>query len=192
MVATGIGVGMKMPALVFTLAKAEWCRTMYLIAMLRAKGADVEFHHLQSQAVPDDIATAYQFETPFFVDRGLVAYGAALDELIHERYPGPSFMPLLPTQRAQMRMLVSDIQRWYSPSAEDLAPRLLEAGESYQGSGFFLSTEPSAVDWALVPLLMRAIEEGIYVWSDARFKLYAKRMLTSTPVVEAQGILIDG
>ncbi len=177
---------MMLPALVYTRAKADLPWAMYLIAMLRAKNAEVQFYHLHDEAVPE---TLRHYTTPFFVDRGLVATGHALEELIHDRYPGPAFLPATPINRAQVRMLVAELQRWYDADSETLMQKLLETSEVYTRSAYFLSATPTAFDWALVPLLARAVDEKLQVFDDPCFKAYAKRVLAHPAVDEAWELL---
>lgn len=57
---------------------------------------------------------------PILVDKNLVCYGAALDELIHERFPSPTLLPIDPVKRAQVRMLDARVRSWYRVSDKQL------------------------------------------------------------------------
>lgn len=92
---------------------------------------------------------------PILVDKNLVCYGSALDELIHERFPSPTLLPIDPIKRAQVRMLTNDVRSWYVLPQSEMLARLFEADDAYAQShtaymaGNFIST----IDIALAPLL---------------------------------------
>lgn len=116
---------------------------------------------------------------PLYVDRQLVCYGAALDELIHERYPSPSLLPADPIKRAQVRMLAADVRSWYVFALEDqIKEKLAEFAASYDTSvRYFAGDAICIVDIAAAPLLYWARQRSWNIEVDTSFRSYVDRLL---------------
>lgn len=137
----------------YTKSDREGHRVRLLIAEKRARvttridGTD-EFPETLDEVNPVGIY-------PILVDKNLVCYGSALDELIHERFPAPTLLPVDPIKRAQVRMLATEVRSWYHLLPAELATKLLEVQEMYEGSSslYLTGNVVSIVDIALAPLL---------------------------------------
>jgi RNA polymerase-associated protein len=116
---------------------------------------------------------------PVAVDKNLICFGAALDELLHERFPAPMLLPNDPIRRAQMRMLADEVRSWYSFSASALAEKLREACESYDGTTrFFTADSISIVDIALAPVLYTVPHHFFEFAMETPFWSYRERLLS--------------
>jgi RNA polymerase-associated protein len=141
---------------------------------------------------------------PLYVDRQLVCHGAAMEELLHERYPSPTLLPVDPVKRAQVRMLTMEVRSWYDldvyVSGEDpLKEKLAEFADSFDTSvRYFCGGSICAVDIAVAPLLFHARNYGWQI-GDKDFNRYVDRLLnresfkrslltktTPAPVVEPE------
>lgn len=91
---------------------------------------------------------------PVLVDRHLILYGSALDEYVHERWPGPQLLPTDPTHRAYARMLEGYIRRWYSLPEPEVTKYLTGVEKLYDAKNtYFLGRLITVVDIALLPLV---------------------------------------
>lgn len=160
------------PTLVFA---RESLDAMRVIATLRAK--DIDIKYVPSHEATELLAAIPEAPLPCLLDRGLVCYGAPLDNLIHERHPAPNFLPDTPLQRAQLRMLTKEVRGWYDLSDGLIEAKLKEVSDAYEHSPFYFSRAISIFDWALAPLLHRAVVKGLNVYGDRLFKAYAQRIL---------------
>lgn len=144
-------------------------------ALLAEKGSPVEVVEVTTAAQEEALSEVnVDGVFPILIDKGLVAYGHALDEYIHERWPGPQLIPTTPMQRAHARMLAGWIKEWYGLNSSEQNDRLLEVEHSYDASNrWFLGTTLSIVDIALMPLLFRRT----YAPVTLGFSQYIERLM---------------
>lgn len=150
-------------AVAYTKTDFEGHRIRLLIAEKRARistriyGID-DFPESLTEVNPDQ-------HYPVLIDKNLICHGAALDELIHERFPSPTLLPIDPIKRAQVRMLAYQVRGWYSLQTRALREKLREVEEAYNDTPthFIIDNTISVVDIALAPLLYEAITLGHYV-----------------------------
>jgi stringent starvation protein A len=116
---------------------------------------------------------------PVLIDKNLLCHGAALEEILHERYPAPMILPADPVRRAQHRMLANQVRSWYSLNATDLAGRLGEVVAAYDGTTeFFIGDNISIVDIALGPLLWCVPWQVLDVAHGTPFYGYRERLIS--------------
>lgn len=113
---------------------------------------------------------------PVLIDKHLICYGPALDELLHERYPGPALLPNDPINRARLRMLADKVRSWYGMRPNELADHLMEVAGVYTGSQYFAGSAISIVDIALIPL-MYEVPEKFLSEAPEQFLNYRHRLL---------------
>jgi RNA polymerase-associated protein len=115
---------------------------------------------------------------PVLIDKNLLCHGAALEEMLHERYPAPMLLPADPIRRAQHRMLANQVRSWYSLTAAELAERLREVVAAYDGTTeFFLADHLTVVDIALAPLLWCVPWQILEVADGTPFSVYRERLI---------------
>lgn len=155
----------------YTDSNFEGHRIRLLIAEKRARvvtrinGLD-EFPSSLDEVNPEGIF-------PILVDKNLICHGAALDELIHERFPSPTLLPIDPVKRAQVRMLAYQVRGWYGLPKQELLEKLREVDEVYDGSTLYITGNfVSIVDIALAPLIYDTPD---FVPSDT-FRSYIERI----------------
>lgn len=161
-------------AVAYTNSDHEGHRVRLLIAEKRARvttrinGID-EFPESLHEVNPDGVY-------PILVDKNLVCFGTALDELIHERYPSPSLLPVDPVKRAQVRMLAAQVRSWYDLTPLELTAKLLEVQDLCDGMPtlYLTGNVVSVVDIALAPLLY----DNDFFTPNAEFQLYINRVQT--------------
>lgn len=158
----------------YTKSDYEGHRIRYLIAEKRARIATridmfEEFPESLQEVNPDGIY-------PILTDKNLVCYGSALEELIHERYPSPTLLPIDPVKRAQVRMLANKVRGHYNLG--NVESFLAEVEETYNShnSLFIIGHLISVVDVALAPLIYDATQLGTFVPSGS-FKNYTDRLM---------------
>lgn len=137
-----------------TLYATDTLESKRVRAMLGEKGKPIEVVRVTDEIKEalDEINAEGVY--PLLVDRGLVAYGHALEEFIHERWPGPQLLPLDPLQRAQARMLAELIRSWYGLDGFAKMKHLREVESAFEPTHrFFFGPQVSVVDIALIPLL---------------------------------------
>jgi len=162
---------------VYTKDDYEGHRIRFLICEKRARCATrvIDKHNLP----PDFLLAANPSEIyPVLVDKNLLCHGAALEEMIHERYPAPTLLPSDPIRRAQLRMLANQVRTWYSLSLTDLAQKLHEVVAAYDGTTeYFIGDEITIVDIALGPLLWCVPWQVLDVAYGTPFFAYRERLL---------------
>ena len=123
--------------------------------LLVAKGLPAEVVEITCPEQEDALAEINaEGVYPVLVDRELVVYGPALDEYVHERWPGPQLMPQEPIARAQARMLALWVKGWYGRSRQEQLAHLRGVEAVFQpGNKYFFGDQPTVVDIALAPLL---------------------------------------
>ena len=115
---------------------------------------------------------------PVLIDKNLLCHGAALEEMLHERYPAPTLLPCDPVRRAQHRMLANQVRSWYPLNSTELTERLREVVAAYDGTTeFFISDHISIVDIALAPLLWRVPWQVLDVAHGTPFAAYRERLI---------------
>jgi glutathione S-transferase len=92
---------------------------------------------------------------PILIDKNLVCYGPALDELIHERYPAPTLLPVGPVKRAQVRMLASQVRGAYRRNSARRLEFINEIQDAYNeaGDAYMAGNAVSILDVAVLPLV---------------------------------------
>lgn len=143
-------------------------------ALLQAKGSPAEVIVVST---PEQEIALAEINTdqiyPLLIDRDLVVYGVALDEYVHERWPGPQLIPHEPINRAQARMLTEWIKQWYTkPQAERHSHLNSVEAVFKNGNKFFFGDQFTIVDIALLPLL----SDGEYDPSSVSFANYIERL----------------
>lgn len=99
---------------------------------------------------------------PVFFDRGLMCYGGALDEYLHERYPAPALLPADPTARAHIRLMSDEVRGWYAMTPANRDDALHEfLDEVDRTTAFFTGRVPSLVDAAAAPVLTNLSHERL-------------------------------
>lgn len=123
---------------------------------------------------------------PVLIDKNLVCYGSALEELLHERFPSPTLLPVDPIKRAQVRMLANEVRSWYSLPPRDLLAKLLEVEESFETMStlYMAGNVISIVDVALIPLLYEAMQLNVFV-PGPRFQTYISRVQSRPAFAES-------
>ena len=110
---------------------------------------------------------------PILIDKHLVAYGHALDELFHERYPSPALLDTQPVTRAQQRVIAKHLTHCYQIECLDTIQRtLLELDSIVSNQRYLFSNDFTVVDVAAAPFLWHY---KLYVTSPA-LKRYANRL----------------
>jgi stringent starvation protein A len=129
-----------------------------------------EFPESLAEVNPDNIY-------PVLIDKNLVCYGSALEELLHERFPSPTLLPVDPIKRAQVRMLANQVRNWYSLPRQELNARLLEVEEFFEHipTLYMAGNVISIVDVALIPLLHEAVQLGTFI-PGPHFQRYIQRV----------------
>lgn len=137
-------------------------------------------------------------DAPTLVDRGVVLYEPGIIiEYLDERYPHPPLMPVDPTSRAKMRLVLYRMQRdWYADYAgihnatskaraqsarHSLRASLTAAAELFEGQSCFLSDELTVMDITILPLLWRlpTVEVNLPEHAEA-VKRYAEKQFSSS------------
>lgn len=163
---------------VYTEDDYEGHRVRFLIGEKRARCATRILDRFNSP--PDYLLAVNTSRTyPVLIDKNLLCYGAALEEILHERYPAPMLLPTDPVRRAQHRMLANQVRSWYSLNATDLADRLREVVAAYDGTTeFFISDHITVVDIALAPLLWCVPWQVLDVAHGTPFAAYRQRLIS--------------
>lgn len=111
---------------------------------------------------------------PLLIDRDIVVHGPALDEYIHERWPGPSLLPATPARRAHARMLTQEVRSWYRYEPTYIHDEMRVVEDVFPPENkWFLGDDVSVVDLALLPLFQH------YVPRTLPFRTYAWRLSDS-------------
>ena len=128
---------------------------------------------------------------PTLADREVVLYPARLIvEYMDERYPHPPMLPVEPSARARVRMILSQIETRFYPLAQDLIDnangneakrvqlrdQLLTLSAYFPQRNYFFGNDVSTVDCAWAALLWRLPSLGIPLSSIANLKSYAERL----------------
>ncbi len=132
--------------------------------------------------------------TPTLIDRDLVLYDPRIImEYLDERFPHPPLYQMDPVSRASARMIIKRIdQDWFrlfeeiKLSGEKKAARakkmlkesLMSSMPVFAATPYFMSSDFSLVDCALIPLLIRLHSIGIDLPEQANpIRNYANRIM---------------
>lgn len=111
---------------------------------------------------------------PLLVAPGITAHTAALEEYIHERWPGPALLAGDPAHRAQHRMMSLQISGWYHKSSVEIRDHLLDAAAVYgENEDWFFGPHLTLVDVGLAPL----VEQTPLCGFPRHFVAYATRLV---------------
>ncbi len=165
--------------------------------MVRIVLAEKNINHDVVQVVGDDTPEELKElnpydEVPTLVDRDLVLYDPHLImEYLDERFPHPPLMPVDPVSRATSRLMLYRIRRdWYArlpdiaaggrgatEARKLLRDSLTAVSPLFEQQPFFLNTEFTLVDAALLPLLWRLPALGVELPPAAKaIRRYAGKM----------------
>lgn len=162
--------------------------------VLSEKGTAVDIVAYERHQPPEDLLELNPYGVePTLVDRDLVLYSAeVIAEYLDERYPHPPLMPVDPVSRARVRLTAYRIQQDWNPlisyleqgseaekmtARKALAEQLTTMSEVFRTLPYFLSSEMTLVDCALVPLLWRLQHFNIQLPAAAApLMAYAERM----------------
>ena len=147
--------------------------------VLAEKGVNVEIHHIDPEAVPQDLIDVNPQQTlPTLVDRELIIDNTRIIlEYLDERFPYPPLLPVYPVSRAESRKILHKIHEdWYqlmhiimdestpelqAESKQQLWDSLLSAVPIFSSKPYFLNEEFTLVDCCLAPLLWRLPQMGL-------------------------------
>lgn len=148
--------------------------------VLAEKDVTVEIHNVDTNAMPEDIATLNPYnELPVMVDRDLVLYEPnVMMEYLDERFPHPPLLPVYPVARAEMRLLIHRIERDWSvhvdkllneksadsvkeKSRKSLRDSLITIAPLFESMEYFMNEEFTLVDCIVAPILWRLPQLGI-------------------------------
>jgi RNA polymerase-associated protein len=165
--------------------------------VLAAKGVTYELVAVDPADPPEDLLDLNPYHSvPTLVDRDLVLYDVnVIAEYLDERYPHPPLMPVDPLSRARIRLGVARMEKdWFgyvdtirngTKSTIETARKRLREGllgsvPVFKASKFFLNTELSLADCALVPLIWRLPSLGVTLPKEAQLILdYGERLFRS-------------
>lgn len=154
----------------FTAADNVLCHRVRLV--LAAKGVTYDLVLVDPAKPPADLVELNPYHTlPTLVERDLVLYSASVvSEYLDERYPHPPLMPIDPLSRARLRLAMLRMEHDWLPQIQairdgtkaqvDAARKrlrelLIETAPLLKVAKFFLNTEMSLADCALVPIIWR-------------------------------------
>jgi len=169
-------------------AKSHACRMLVAFKNIQADMIPV------GDEVPQSLLEANPYgSTPTWVDREVVVYDPrTLYEYLEERYPAPSLLPAVPSQRAHTRMLCYRIEKDWLTRIKQLELRekpemrsiinhlsdsLTSVAPSFEKYPYFMSETMTFADCLLLALLWRLPSLGVILPKPALpLAKYAQRL----------------
>ncbi len=173
---------------VITLYTSSTCAYSHMVRIVLAeKGINYNAIEVDKNDTPEDLKDINPYnEVPTLVDRDLILFEHQIVmEYLDERFPHPPLMQVDPVQRSQNKLMRHRIFRdWYCVIKDSSAERIKDLRDSltvvsplFEQESFFMSSEFSLMDCALLPLLWRLPSLGIILPAQAKAILeYSDRM----------------
>lgn len=169
--------------------KSHACRMLVAFKNIQA-----DLIPVKEEDVPQALLEANPYgSTPTWVDREVVVYEPrTIFEYLEERYPAPSLLPAVPSQRAQIRMLLYRIDKDWLTRVRQLSLRekpetrsilaylsdsLTSIAPAFEKYPYFMSETMTFADCLLLALLWRLPTLGVALPKPALpLAKYAQRL----------------
>lgn len=125
---------------------------LHLLAL--EKACPIRIEYVNAHNLPDNLRTINpENRYPFLTDKMLALWcPVTIENYIDERFPHPSFMPVDPKLRAQLRQICTEFRSYYAikPTAW-LQTAILQLGDSLGNNRWLCGNEYTIADITLAP-----------------------------------------